>query len=86
MPRVAEFYGIAVYMYHNDHDPAHFHVIYGGNRAAIGIQPLQVLRGTLPGRALALVMEWAALHEQELQANWARARAFEPLRPIAPLE
>jgi hypothetical protein len=86
VPRVAEFYGIAVYFFYNDHEPAHFHVRYESQRALVSIRPLRVLRGTLPGRAWTLVREWAAPHEQELQANWQRARACEPLQPIAPLE
>jgi hypothetical protein len=39
----------------------------------------------LPRRALALVAEWAALHQDELLANWERARRDEPLQPIDPL-
>jgi len=31
-------------------------------------------------------MEWAALHREELEENWRRARELAPLRPIAPLE
>jgi hypothetical protein len=29
MPRIAKFYGIAIYMYFRDHAPPHFHAIYG---------------------------------------------------------
>ena len=29
MPRIAEFYGIAIYTYFRDHAPPHFHAIYG---------------------------------------------------------
>jgi hypothetical protein len=38
------------------------------------------------GRALVLVLEWLELHRDELMANWERARAREPLLPIAPSE
>jgi hypothetical protein len=31
------------------------------------------------------VSEWAALHYNELLANWERARREEPLEPIEPL-
>ena len=86
MPRIAEFYGITVYIYYNDHEPAHFHAVYGSHRALVAIRPVRLLRGMLPGRAWALVREGAALHEQELEANWARARAYEPLEAVAPLE
>jgi hypothetical protein len=35
--------------------------------------------------ALTLVAKWAALHHDELLANWERARREEPLEPIDPL-
>lgn len=41
-----------------------------------------VIAGSLPRRALALVAEWAVLHEDELATNWERARRDEPLEPI----
>lgn len=40
----------------------------------------------LPRRALALVLEWASLHRDELRADWELARAERPLVPVAPLE
>ena len=30
MPRLSEFYGIAIYMYWQDHAPPHFHAFYAG--------------------------------------------------------
>jgi len=42
-------------------------------------------RLALSRRALALVEEWATLHQDELVANWERARREEPLQPIEPL-
>ncbi|WP_353616310.1 DUF4160 domain-containing protein [Bacillus sp. es.034] len=27
MPKISEFGGISIYLYYNDHDPPHFHVI-----------------------------------------------------------
>ena len=33
-----------------------------------------------------MVLEWAALHQQELLDNWQRCRVPEPPRPIAPPE
>ena len=41
-----------------------------------------VIAGALPRRALVLVAEWAVLHEDELAANWERARQDEPLESI----
>ncbi len=43
------------------------------------------MEGYVPPRVLGLVMEWAALNQSALTANWERARKGEPLLPIAPL-
>lgn len=86
MPRLSEFYGIVIAMFYEDHPPPHFHAVYAGQRTLIGIDPIQVLRGRLPRRALSLVMEWAAMHQAELRANWQRARDHLPLLPIEPLD
>jgi len=66
--------------------PPHFHVRYGGHKAILGIEGLNVLRGDLPARALGLVKEWGRLHGQELGDDWRLARDSQPLRPIDPLE
>lgn len=62
----------------------HFHARYAGQAASIGLDG-EVIAGALPRRGLALVSEWAALHREELLANWERARRDEQLEPIDPL-
>lgn len=86
MPRIAEFYGIAVYMYFLDHAPPHFHAIYGRYDAEVAISTSDIIKGTLPGRAERLVREWSEQHRRELEENWDLARAHQPLKPIPPLE
>lgn len=86
MPELSRFYGIVVYMYPNDHAPPHFHAEYEGGEAVIDIRTLEVLWGSLRRRALALVLEWAALHRVELARNWPRARDGRDLERIAPLK
>ena len=54
-------------MYHDDHNPPHFHARYGRDEAAIGIDPIQALEGRLPPRVLGLIVEWAMEHQEELQ-------------------
>jgi hypothetical protein len=77
---------MVVLMYYNDHDPPHFHVRYGEHQALLGIRDLRLLAGSLPPRALGLVIEWASRYREGLWANWERARRGEPLVPIPPLE
>jgi Domain of unknown function (DUF4160) len=72
-------------MYFDDHDPPHFHAIYGDVEGQISIDPIHVLSGKLPGRVISMVLEWAALHQYELKDNWQRLRADESAQKIAPL-
>jgi hypothetical protein len=58
MPRIAQFYGIAIYMYYRDHAPPHFHAIYGEHEAVIAIATGEVVEGKLPRKARSLVTEW----------------------------
>ena len=86
MPRISTYYGIAVYMYFQDHAPPHFHAIYGEHEAMVEIATAQTLEGALPSRAMKLVKAWAKLHRQELRENWERAQAGESLQQIDPLD
>jgi hypothetical protein len=85
MPTISVFYGIVVRMFFSDHPPPHVHVRYGEHRARVAIESGEVINGELPQRAARLVREWATLHRQELDEDWRRARAREPLLPIEPL-
>jgi hypothetical protein len=73
-------------MYHDDHSPPHFHAFYGGDEAEIDIRTLNVRRGFLPRRALAMTLEWAAFHREGLKRNWRRTQEHKPLLKIKPLE
>jgi hypothetical protein len=86
MPEISRFLGIVIAMYRPDHGPPHVHVRYAGRQAKLGWSPPRLLAGELPPRVIGLVMEWAALHAAELDANWRRAGRHEPLDRIAPLE
>ncbi len=86
MPRISFFYGIAIWMYWDEgaHARPHFHARYAEDAASIDFAG-ELIAGSLPRRALALVAEWAALHQDELTANWERARQHERIEPIDPL-
>jgi hypothetical protein len=86
VPEISRFFGIIVQMFYDDHAPPHFHARYGRDQVVVSISGLTVLKGSLPPRALGLVMEWAAQHRSELEENWSLARDKAPLRRIAPLE
>jgi hypothetical protein len=86
MPEVSRFFGISIRMYYDDHNPPHFHALYAGAEAEVGIDPLAVLRGRLSRRALGLVMEWAAAHQQELLDNWQLLDNDQPPNRIEALD
>lgn len=86
MPEISRFFGIIIRMYWNEHNPPHFHAIYGSDAAEIGISPIQLLEGELPTRAGSMVFEWAALHQGELAANWELLRNRQTPLAIEPLK
>lgn len=86
MPTISTFFGIVITMYWREHEPAHFHVRYAEHEAIVSIETLEVLRGSVPRRALALVLEWAAVHRAELLEDWRLCRANQMPKPIQPLE
>ena len=60
-------------------------MLYGDFEAVISIETLGVLRGKLPRRALALVLEWAEEHRTELLEDWELCRLRVTARNIDPL-
>jgi hypothetical protein len=74
MPEISRFFGIVIRMYFDDHEPGHFHAIYSGSEAQVCFDPIMIIRGDLPPRAVSMVIEWAALHQAELMDNWERLR------------
>ena len=59
MPEISRFFGIVIAMYYDDHPPPHFHAMSGSEKVEISVDPLGVLKGSLPPRALAIVTEWS---------------------------
>jgi hypothetical protein len=86
MPEISRFYGIVIAMFYDDHNPPHFHARYGSFKAAIRIRDFTVLEGLLPPKALGLVMEWVAIHKDELLKEWELAKQLKPLFTIEPLK
>jgi len=86
MPEISRFYGILIKMFFDDHNPPHFHALYGENEVLVDINTFAVFAGHLPPRALGLVIEWATQHQDELLNDWERAQGQEPLIKIEPLK
>jgi hypothetical protein len=85
MPEICRFHGVRVTMNYDEHLPPHFHAAYGSDEAQIVISTGEILHGSLPGRAAAMVREWTQLHRAELEENWKLREDMKPLNRIAPL-
>ena len=89
MPELSRFFGIIIRMYweaNAPHHRAHFHAYYQDDVAIYGIDPVEVIAGSLPRRQQRLVEAWAELHQTELLTDWARLQAGQRPLPIAPLQ
>jgi hypothetical protein len=86
VPVVSTFFGIVIRMYYQEHGVPNFHAEYQGQHATFTFDG-KVLAGTPRSRiAIRLIEEWALSHRKELESNWRRVKAGEPLERIEPLE
>ena len=83
MPVISRFYGmiIKIYFAQREHNPPHFHVLYGEYMGAFEIKTLKLLEGDLPEKATALVREWAGKYQEELLQMWS-TQEFIKLPPL----
>ena len=86
MPTLSTFYGIIIRMYWKEHNPPHFHAIYAGQEILVNILTMEVISGLLPRRAMALILEWAILHREELLEAWNKCSNNELPSQIQPLD
>ena len=85
MPIISQFYGIAIFIFWREHEPAHFHARYAEDEIIVEIDT-GIVTGKMSARALSLVQEWRQVHLDELRKEWQLARAQKQLFPIKPLE
>ena len=59
MPVIARFDGLVIKMYFQqaEHNPPHFHVMYGEYMGAFDIQTLEMMEGDLPAKSQMLVRQ-----------------------------
>jgi hypothetical protein len=86
LPTISQFFGIIIQMFWREHAPPHFHALYGENEVLIDIRTLEILRGSLPRRAMALVLEWAALNRDALTEDWNPCQQKQLPKRSPPLE
>jgi hypothetical protein len=83
MPELCRFYGIVIKMFFRkrEHNPPHFHAIYGEYVGEYDIRTLEMLEGDLPNQANKLVLTWAKEHQDELLEIW-NSQNFVKLEPL----
>jgi len=67
------------------HHRAHFHAYYQNDVAVFGIDPVELIGGSLPKRQQRLVEAWAELRCVELLDDWRRLQEGQRPAPIDPL-
>ena len=89
MPEISRFFGVIIRMYWKTgapHHSPHFHAYYQGEVAIYGVEPVELLAGSLPRRQRRLVEAWAELHQPELMDDWQRLQSGQSPLPVQPLE
>lgn len=88
MPTISMFYGIIIRMFcaPDEHNPPHFHAYYQNYKVVIDINTCEVREGKFPKKQLKLVLAWAELRLEELQANWTLVMNGELPFKIEPLK
>ena len=67
------------------HHLSHFHMYYQDYEGVFGIEPIELLAGSIPRRQQRLVEASAELHQAELKVDWDRLQGGQPPEPIDPL-
>ncbi len=85
MPYVSMFFGIIIRMFHNEHNPPHFHAEYQGQRASFNFEG-ELVKGKFRSKtARKMIKKWANLHQADLVQNWEKAVHGKQIDRIAPL-
>ena len=70
MPEITRFYGIVIKIFFlREHNPPHFHAVYGEHNGIFEIETLKMLEGDLPKKAQSLIVEWAGNYKSYLPLN-----------------
>ena len=82
MPEITRFYGIVIKIFFlREHNPPHFHAVYGEYNGIFEIETLKMLEGDLPRKAQNLITEWASNYQKELMKMW-NEKQLQKLPPL----
>jgi len=83
MLEITRFFGIVIKIFfRGEHNPPHFHAIYGEYNGLFEISTMNMFEGDLSNRVQKLVKEWGISHKDELMLMWENKE----LKKLPPLE
>ena len=85
MGEISRFFGIVIGIFSRDHEPAHFHAVYGEYQVTVEIES-GLVHGEFPKRALRMILEWLELHKEEILDDWNLIQNGKQANKVAPLE
>ena len=86
MPELCRVGSVKIFMWTNDHGPAHVHVVDGRRKDKLYLERLQFEYGRLQPRQQREVLRWARVRHGELERAWRQASANQNPDPVAPLD
>ncbi len=82
MPEITRFYGIIIKIFFtNEHNPPHFHAVYGEFNGSFNIKTLEMEEGDLPKKAQNLIREWAEEYKDDILNMW-NSKTLKKLPPL----
>jgi len=74
--------GAKIYIYYEDHNPPHVHVVQSEHAAEVSIETQEVIEGRIPSSLKKLVAKWIETHKDGLVKRWNLAKAGEEFEAI----
>ena len=85
MPIISRFFGIAIRMFYDEHNPPHIHGEYQNKKAVFDFCG-NIIKGDLESKtATKLTREWIDIHILNLQKDWELAKQGKEIKKIDPL-
>ena len=83
MPTIAHFYGITIVMYlrNKEHNPPHIHAITQEYDAPFSLRTGEIMDGSFPPKASAMVKEFILKNQKELEEMW-ETEIYKKLPPV----
>ena len=73
-------------MLFDDHNSPHFHAEYGEYERVVAISRIKIIKGDAPKRVKSMILEWTALHQEELLQDWELCANMQTSFSVEPLE